>query len=234
MRYAPPVPGLMRAFQFNDGEDAMRLRRGGKLLLVAGLGIYLGNLAEDPPQGLPPAAAETGVEPGQRFEYQVLATSKTTTMQKEMNEAARAGFRFEGVMGGETAFGGSEVVVVMGKDTGREDSGRYEYRLLATSKTSTMQKELQEAAEAGFDYRGQSVFETTFGGSEVVVILEHDRQAEPARDEYKLLATKKTSTMRKELAEAGSEGFSFVGLTVAPTAMGGNELVGILRRPVAR
>jgi hypothetical protein len=68
----------------------------------------------------------------------------------------------------------------------------------------------------------------------VVVILEHDRQAEPARNEYKLLATKKTSTMQKELAAAGAEGFSFVGLTVAPTNMGGNELVSILRRPAAK
>lgn len=211
----------------------MWLGRGGGWLLVAGLGVCLGNIQADPERGIRAASAEMGGAAEQRFEYRVLATSKTSTMQKEMDEAGRAGFRFESVMGGETSFGGSEVVVVMGRNPGREESGRYEYRLLATSKTSTMQKELQEAAEAGFEYRGQSVFQTTFGGDEVVVILEHDRQAEPARNEYKLLATKKTSTMEKELAEAGAEGFSFVGLTVAPT-MGGNELVGILRRPAAK
>ena len=68
-------------------------------------------------------------------------------MQKEMNDAAASGFRYGGVMGGETTFGGSEVVVVMTK--GGPASGRFEYRLLATSKTSTMQREMQDAADAG-------------------------------------------------------------------------------------
>jgi hypothetical protein len=36
--------------------------------------------------------------------------------------------------------------------------------------------------------------------------------------------------MQKELAEAGKEGFELTGLTVAKTAMGGNEVVSILRR----
>ena len=98
-----------------------------------------------------------------------------STMQKEMNEAAGAGFRFGAVMGGETSFGGSEVIVIM---TGTAPAtSRFEYRLLATNKTSTMQKEMQEAGNAGFEYRGQTVFQSTFGGKEVVVILERDRDA---------------------------------------------------------
>ena len=166
-----------------------------------------------------------------KYEYRVLATKKTSTQQKEMNEAADAGFRFSGVMGGETAIGGSEVVVVMSREVGAEPRGRYEYKLLATGKTSTMQKEMQEAADGGFEYRGQTVFSSTFGGREVVCILERDRSEEPMPYEYKLLATSKTSTMQKELLEAGEVGFGFVGMTVAGTAVGGNELVVIVRRP---
>src|SRR5690242_6529480 len=49
----------------------------------------------------------------QRYDYKVLATNKTSTMQKEMTAAAAAGYRLEKVMGGNTAFGGSEVVVIM-------------------------------------------------------------------------------------------------------------------------
>lgn len=163
------------------------------------------------------------------IQYRVLATSKTSTMQKEMQEAADAGFRFSAVMGGETAFGGSEVVVI----TRSAPKGRYEYRLLATSKTSTMQKELQEASDAGFEYVGQSVFKSTFGGKEVVCILERDREAKtPARYEYKLLATKKTATMQKELQEVGDQGFEVVGMTVGETLVGGTELVTITRRQV--
>jgi hypothetical protein len=166
-----------------------------------------------------------------RFEYRLLATNKTSTMQQEMNQAADAGFRYGGVMGGETAFGGSEVVVVMHKDPANEQRERFQYRLLATNKTSTMQKEMQQAGDAGFEYKGQTVFSSTFGGREVVVILERDREAETRAWEYKLLATSKTATMQKELAEAGEAGFSFVGVTVAETSFGGKEVVSILRRP---
>ncbi len=175
------------------------------------------------PGPVPPAPEAT--------EYRVLATNKTSTMEKEMNEAADAGFRYGGVMGGETSFGGSEVLVVMTKNTA--SGGGYQYRLLATNKTSTMQKEMQEAGDAGYEYRGQTVFKSAFGGKEVVVILERNGAAPAAaRHEYRLLATKKTSTMQKELAEAGDQGFEFVGVTVAQTLVGGNEVVSILRRRV--
>jgi hypothetical protein len=169
-----------------------------------------------------------------RYDYRLLATNKTSTMQKEMNQAADAGFRFSGVMGGETSFGGSEAVVIMHKDPASESRERFQYKLLATNKTSTMQKELQEAGDSGFDYKGQTVFSSTFGGKEVVVILEKDRESAATQWEYKLLATSRTSTMQKELSEAGGQGFAFVGVTVAETALGGKEVVSILRRSRAR
>jgi hypothetical protein len=162
------------------------------------------------------------------IEYKVLATSKTSTMEKELNEAAEAGFRFQHVMGGESAFGGKEVVAVM---TRANATGRYSYRLLATSKTSTMQKELQEASDAGFEYRGQTVFGSTFGGDEVVVLLERDKDAPAARFDYRLIATSKTSTLEKELSENGAAGYEVVGMTVGKTAIGGKELVAITRKP---
>jgi len=80
--------------------------------------------------------------------------------------------------------------------------GKVEYKVLSTTKTSTMQKEMQRAKD----------------------------MKTPARYEYRLLATSKTSTMQKELSEAGDQGFEFVGLTVAKTLMGGDEVVSILRR----
>ena len=161
--------------------------------------------------------------------FKVLATNRTATMEKEMNEAASLGLRFGAVMGGETAVGGKEVVVVMKRP---ETAGAaFQYRLLATSKTSTMKRELQDAADAGYAYVGQTVFESLFGGKEVVCILE--RQEGMRGDsgwEYDLLATSKTSTMDKELIAAAAKGYELVGLTVGQTAFGGNELVTILRR----
>jgi len=163
--------------------------------------------------------------------YRVLATSKTSTMQKEMQEAGDAGFRFAAVMGGETAVGGKEVVVIMQKSGMK--GGKFEYRLLATNKTSTMQKEMQEGADAGFQYVGQTVFESTFGGKEVVCLLERDLSVtNPPKYEYRLLSTTKTSTMEKELKEAGEAGYNALGMTVAKTLMGGSELITIMRRRV--
>ena len=168
----------------------------------------------------------------QPFEYRVLATSKTSTMEKELNDGGEAGFSFDSVMGGDTAVGGSEVVVVMVR---RGDAKpRFSYRLLATSKTSTTEKELQQAADAGFQYRGQTVFKSTFGGEEVICILERDKDAEARPFRYKLLATTKTSTLQKELLEAGAAGYELLGMTVAKTAIGGKELVAITRRAESR
>jgi hypothetical protein len=161
--------------------------------------------------------------------YKILATSKTSTMQQEMQDAGDAGFKFVAVMGGETAIGGKEVVVLVEKSSG--DKNTYSYRLLATSKTSTLQKELQEAGDAGFHAVGQTVFESMFGGKETVAIVQKSSGvAGAARYEYKLVATTKTSTLEKELKELADAGYQAIDLTVGKTAMGGSEIVVITRR----
>ena len=162
-----------------------------------------------------------------QVDYKVLATAKTSTMEKEMNEAGAAGYKFVDVMGGETAIGGKEVVVLMQK--GGDVTGRFRYKLLATSRTGTMQKEMSEAALDGFDYVGQTVFESLFGGEEVVSIVERGAATE-SDFVYKLIATSKTSTLQKEMAEIGRDGFQALGMTVGKTALGGSELVVIARR----
>jgi hypothetical protein len=165
----------------------------------------------------------------QDLQHRVLATSKTSTMEKEMRDAGDAGFRFAAVMGGETAFGGQEVVVLMSKRAG--DAARYRYKLLATNKTSTMQSELQAAADDGYEYVGQTVFTSLFGGNEVVTILERSSERVDAVEwDYTLIATSKTSTLQKELGVAGEGGYEIVGMAVGKTAMGGSELVTIVRR----
>ena len=68
-----------------------------------------------------PAVAQGGIESNQT---RVLATSKTSTLEKELNEAAESGFRFSAVMGGETAFGGKEVVAVVTRPATSPSPGR--------------------------------------------------------------------------------------------------------------
>ncbi len=165
----------------------------------------------------------------EKFDYRVLATTKTSTMEREMNQAADAGFAFGGVMGGESAAGGKEVLVVMAKAEGKPSTGR-KYVLIAASKTGTLQKELQQAGDEGFQYCGQTIFESALGGREVSIILEHQPNAK--RVIYQVLATSKTSTMEKKLKQAGDGGFQFLSVVVGKTLFGGNEVISILQKVV--
>lgn len=103
--------------------------------------------------------------------YLVLATQRTGTMQEELSEAAARGYVLVGMFGGETAVGGSETVAVLHH---RPEGPRMEYLLLATSRTGTLQNELNTAAARGFVYRDLVVFETMFGGDELVAVLERN------------------------------------------------------------
>ena len=73
----------------------------------------------------------------EQYEYHVLAPSRTSTMEKELNEMAHEGFHFASVMGGKTLFGGNETV--MSKPAESASQVLYEYKLLATNRTSTME-----------------------------------------------------------------------------------------------
>jgi hypothetical protein len=163
------------------------------------------------------------------LDYRILATSKTSTMEKELNEAAAGGYRFAKAMGGKSANGGQEVIVAMVKEAAAGQAS-LKYKLLATTKTSTMEKELQRWADEGYEYVEQTVFQSAFGGREVVVIMEADPSRKELRPTYRLLATTRTSTMQKELQEAGTQGYVLLGLTVGKTEIGGDEVVAVLRK----
>lgn len=84
------------------------------------------------------------------YKYKLLATSRTGTMEKELNESAEKGYRLipSSVMAKKSLFGGEEIVTVMELPPGSKM--RYEYRLLATNRTSTLQKEVRQAKSDGF------------------------------------------------------------------------------------
>ncbi|MDA1314588.1 MAG: hypothetical protein O2968_14710 [Acidobacteria bacterium] len=163
--------------------------------------------------------------------FRVLATNETSSIEKELNEAAAHGYVFEAMMAGET-LGGDEVVVVMSRPESPE-TRRVRYKVLATNRTSTMQRELEALGAFGYRYMGQSVAKTAFGGREAIVILEHDIDDRNGQYSYRLLATKRTSTMQKELNELAGQGFEVKGVTVAKTAFGGEEVLTILSRRYA-
>ena len=114
---------------------------------------------------VPPTTAQQSDQPEK---YLLLSTSRTGTMEEELNEAGARGYRFLATQGGETAFGGSEAVVVMTLDP---EGRRFRYILLATNRTGTMQREMNEAPPE-YSFAGMTVFDTRFGGNEAAVILE--------------------------------------------------------------
>ena len=114
---------------------------------------------------VPPTTAQQSEQPEK---YRLLSTSRTGTMEEELNEAGGRGYRFLATQGGETAFGGSEAVVVMTLDP---EGRRFRYILLATNRTGTMQTEMNEAPPE-YSFVGMTVFDTRFGGNEAAVILE--------------------------------------------------------------
>jgi sulfur transfer protein SufE len=109
---------------------------------------------------------EKVAEPPDTYEYLLLATTKTSTMQKELREAAAQGFRLlpSTLIQKKQMFGRVEIVMILERAPGGET--RYQYLLLATTRTSTLQKEMREATEQGYEVVGM------VSRGEHIVILE--------------------------------------------------------------
>jgi hypothetical protein len=152
--------------------------------------------------------------PSGNQEYLILATARTSTMQEELDQAARRGFRVK-----TAAPKGDEIVVCLERDA---QGAPHRYLLLATSRTSTMQRELSQAGARGFRVLPQTAMQK---GDEIVVLLEQSAP-EGQRYEYRLLATQRTSTLEKELNEASRDGF------VLKEILNRDENVAIMERRV--
>lgn len=88
------------------------------------------------------------------YKYKLLATTRTGTMNKELNEMADAGYRLipSTMIAKKQLLGGVEIVMLMERPPVL--TKQYEYKLLATSRTSTLQKEVTEAKDAGYKIVG--------------------------------------------------------------------------------
>ena len=75
-------------------------------------------------------------------------------MQEELDEAAKQGFRLlpSTLISKSSTWGDDEVVVVL--ERGPVEAPLYEYRLLATSRTSTLETEVLQARDEGFEIYG--------------------------------------------------------------------------------
>ncbi len=113
---------------------------------------------------------ERVVQPPDTYKYRLLATTRTSTMEKELNQAAQEGFRLlPRTITAKEGFLSNEIVSVL--ELAPKSSKRYQYRLLATSRTSTLQKEVTQSEADGFVLVG------LVGRGENMVIMEKETQA---------------------------------------------------------
>jgi hypothetical protein len=90
------------------------------------------------------------VSSGAGYQYKVLATTRTGTMEKELNELAEQGYRLlpSTMIAKKQMIGAVEIVALL--ERAPNSNRKYQYKLLATSRTGTLQKEVTEAQSAGF------------------------------------------------------------------------------------
>jgi hypothetical protein len=153
------------------------------------------------------AAAQNKLKIDPESRYLLLSTVKTSTMQKELDEASAHGFR---IISAASSCNQSEMVLFLERVTQGPDT--YKYKLLATTRTSTMEKELNQAAKEGFRLLPRTITaKEGFLTNEIVSVLEMAPKSSK-RYEYKLLATSRTSTLQKEVSQSEADGFVLVGL----------------------
>jgi hypothetical protein len=88
--------------------------------------------------------------PAAPYQYKILATTRTGTMDKELNEMAEQGFRLipSTMIAKKQMIGPVEIVALL--ERAPNSTFKYQYRLLATTRTGTLQKEVSEAQAAGY------------------------------------------------------------------------------------
>lgn len=134
--------------------------------------------------------------------YLVLSTKRIQTMEKELEEVARKGFRV--LYGAPTQ---SFDMAILLKRAPEAKDEPYSYRILATTRNKTMQKELNEFASQGYRLMPRTiVFKQGLFTAELLMIMERDPRVKN-NYEYKLVTADKETKLHKKIDDAMTEGF---------------------------
>lgn len=140
------------------------------------------------------------------LEYRAILTGKLATFDKELSELAGQGFRLERLLESFTVF---YQAAILSRSQPVERSAKYEYKLLAAHRVSTLEKELAGAASEGFEVRGVMSVGKPYIGSEIAVVLERLIGNKSQRFQYRILssANGKENKVNDNLQKAVSEGY---------------------------
>lgn len=135
--------------------------------------------------------------------YLVLSTKRIQTMEKELDEVASRGFRV--MYGAPTQQYDMAILLQRIQDAGQP---QYSYKILATSRNKTMEKELNQFAGQGYRLLPRTIiFKQGFFTAEMVMIMEREPNSNKSY-EYKLVTAGKESKLHKKIDEAIAKGFS--------------------------
>jgi len=104
-----------------------------------------------------------------------------------------------------------------------------EFRAISTGKLATFEKELSELAGQGF--RLERLLESFTVFYQAALLSRQQTEGGAAKFEYKLLTTRRVSTLEKELEAAAAEGYEVRGIMSAGKPYVGSEMVLVLERP---
>ena len=134
--------------------------------------------------------------------YLVLSTKRIQTMEKELEEVARKGFRI--LYGAPTS--NYDMAILLKRAPEAKDEP-YGYKILATTRNKTMEKELNEFATQGYRLLPRTItFKSCLFTIELLMILEREPQAKK-KYEYKLISAGKETKLHKRIDEAVAQGF---------------------------
>ncbi len=143
------------------------------------------------------------------LEYRLIATTKGSTLESELNELAKQGFRFEKE---SQAIGVSTFIVLASRQLDSTPTQRYEYKILNVGQFTKQKKEL---SSQGFLYRSAMLAPAlSLGAPSPVFLLERESGAEGGRYEYDVISSSKDKEMQTMLGNATSGGFAAVGISV--------------------
>lgn len=141
--------------------------------------------------------------------FLILSTKRIQTMEKELDDAASRGFRV--LYGAPTAQYDMALLMTRVQAEGAEP---YRYRVLATSRNKTMEKELNEAAREGYRLLPRTiVYKQGFFTAEMVMVMERAPNSGKGY-EYKLVTATKETKLHKKIDEAGAGGFQPVTMII--------------------
>ena len=155
-----------------------------------------------------------------------LDTFRTSTMQKELNDAGAQGYRVVRIPLVEPGFGLTITMEKVG-----EPPAAFEYLLVGEKDEKKMQAALNDGAAKGFRVvPGGAGRANAAVGTETLVLMERPVATSSAPFKYRVVGATRLSTFDMELAQAKQEGGELVGIvgSGAKSVLGGR--IAILER----